>query len=63
MKIRSDQVLRVYESIFQKVSILSLDPVIAYLGVLWYQDVIFDHENLSRFTIQGLHVDYVKTSP
>ena len=40
IKIRLDHVLRVYISIFQKVSILFPDPVIAYLGLLCYQELI-----------------------
>ena len=36
VKIRPDQILKIYKSIFQNVSVLSPDPVIQYLGVHWY---------------------------
>ena len=45
MKIRLNPVLRVYKPIFQKVWILFPDPVIAYFGLLWYQELIYEHRN------------------
>ena len=61
MIIRSDQVFRGYKSNFQKVSFLSPDPVIAYLGVLEYQKLIYEHENSSELTIEViLHVQILE---
>ena len=52
MKILLGRVLRVYRPIFQKkVSILSPDSLIAYLGHLRYQELIF---------AEGLQVDFSK---
>ena len=38
-----DHVLSVYKSIFENVSILFPDSLIAYLGLHWYQELIIDH--------------------
>ena len=62
MKIRLDPVLRVYKPIFQKVLILFPDPVIAYFGLLWYQEFIYDHRNSSGLIIEGLHVHCARWS-
>ena len=61
MKIRLDALLRVYKPIFQKVWILFPDPVIAYFGLLWYQELIYEHRISSGLIIEGLHVDCAKT--
>ena len=59
-KKRSDSVLRVYQSIFQKMSIFTLDPVIVNFGVLRYQELKYEQENLSGLTIEGLYVNCAK---
>ena len=35
-------------------SILFPDPVITYLGLTWYQELIHEHENLLGLIIEGL---------
>ena len=49
----SDQFFRIYSSTFQKMPMLSPDPLIA---LFYYQELIYVHEKLSRSTIQGINI-------
>ena len=58
MSIKNNQgcQLRAQASILQKVSTVSPEPFIAYLGGLfWYQELMYEYEKLSELTMEGLH--------
>ena len=52
--------LGVYGSIFPIISILSVELKNTFFGVLKYQELSPDQENLFRPTIEGQHVDFNK---
>ena len=57
IKTYQDWPLRVYVSIFPRMSILSPAPVIVYLRVFWYQELGYEYANSSGLTTQDLHFD------
>ena len=60
MKNLCDERLRVYKSIFPKISRSSFGLEIISIRVLRYQEIDFDHENALGIRIGGLHVDFAQ---
>ena len=60
MKNLSDERLRVYKSIFPKISRSPFGFVITSTRVIRYQEIDFDHENALGIRTGGLNVDFAQ---